>query len=186
MRIKPGGVRATAWILFAVGLCSSAPHALAQVQYQTNRYVNLRPREESGKTDLLFKASRWYLIAGTSLDGVTTAMVLDHPPIARQGTDGKFLGRYRGTETGWASFVGDRSASKVVLANALLNLAVDWSARRLYRRGGKWKYLAIGLNLCKGTASFVGGVHNVRVNADANGVVRRTTGYTGRIVWSSR
>ena len=65
-----------------------------------------------------------------------------------------------------------------------LNAATSFVALKLYRKGGYWRILGIGLNLYKGTDSLMSGVHNMGVMANIDQSVRFRTGYGGRIIWS--
>ncbi|RJQ13484.1 hypothetical protein C4553_03835 [Candidatus Parcubacteria bacterium] len=178
-------------VVVMLAACASASSAFAQ----DRQLFELRPierkweeprEEKDRKVDFLFKASRVYLAAGTGLDAVTTVRVLNHPSMAYRA-DGSALGRSYGVETGWARALGKRNTGAVVAANVGLNLGVDLLSRKLYRKGGRWRYLAIGLNLWKATDSLKAGIHNI--NYHSNGFDRRmreATGYQGTIVWSSK
>ena len=136
------------------------PLVLAQDQFfrQEGRW---EPKKEEGrKLDFLYKASRVYLFTGTSLDMVSTARALNHPTVARR-TDGSVLGRYPAIETGWAGRFGRRNTFAVVGANVGLNAGIDLLSRRIYRRGGRWRILAITLNVLKGTGNMMAGIHNI-------------------------
>lgn len=169
--------------LMAVGsTCSSA--AFAQVQYfQRNGFLP-GPKKEDRKLNFLYRASDIYLSVGTALDATSTVRILDHPTVASR-PDGTVLARYYGLETGWASCFGRQNASAVVAANVALNVGINLLSRRLYRRGGRWRILAITVNVLKGTDSLVAGIHNVRRNADVDRQIRVAAGgYSGPIVWS--
>lgn len=159
-------------VLLAVSLVSS-PAARAQKREKL--------WEKPHKLDLLFKVSNAYLSGGTMLDTMSTIRLMDWNAVAH-GTNGTVLGRYYGEEAGWASFLGKRNTGAVVAANVLLNAGVSMLDRKLYRRGGHWRYLAITLNLLKGTDSVVAGVHNITFNPDQ--AVQRATGYSGTVLWS--
>jgi len=136
------------------------------------------------KLDFLFKASNTYLWAGTSLDMATTIQALHHPPIARQA-NGSFLMSYPSRETGWAGRLGIQNAGGVVAANAFLNFGINLLSRKLYRKGGRWRILAIGLNLYKGTDNAMAGIHNIRYSGSLDDRIRQATGYRGQVVWTS-
>ncbi len=169
-------------MLLMVGMFAlSIAHTQAQ-QFQQG--VLRKPKEESGKLDRLYKVSEWTLGVGTTLDGLSTARALDHPTVALR-TDGTVLARFYSVEEGWAGpVVGRRNTNAVVLANVLLNVGVRQLSRNLYRRGGKWRLLAIGLNVWKATDSTTAAVGNFRFCAGINDRLRVTTGYQGKIIWS--
>lgn len=164
------------WLLMLLTMSlMNSSLALAQIQDKWKE-----PRKES-KMDFLYKASNVYLAGGTALDSFSTARFMNYNAVARR-SDGVVLGRFYGQETGWAACFGKRNAFAAVSANAALNVGVGWLSRRLYRRGGKWRVLAIGLNFVKGTDSLAAGYHNITFNRDL--AVQQATGYRGRIVWS--
>ena len=145
-----------------------------------------RPQEHGRKVqklDLLYHASEAYLAVGTGLDMMTTVHNLGHPTSA-YSTSGNFLTHYYAEETGWASVVGRRDTSGVVLANVVLNVGIDLFDRRLYQRGGKWKFAAVSLNVLKGTGNIVCGIRNVKTDEGVDQAVRMQTGYKGIVVWS--
>lgn len=174
----------TCAIAFAVAvtsLCSSLVLAQAQDQY-LQEYKLPEPKKESGKIRFLWKASSAYNLSGAGWDASTTGLVMRHPTLALR-TDGSSLGRYNGVETGWAGVLGKRNTFAATTANIGLNFGVNLLSRRIYRRGGAWRWVAIGLNLWKGTDSWMAGAHNVNVGASFDRRVRLATGYQGRIIW---
>lgn len=157
--------------------------ARAQIQQFQTRALQ-EPREGSRKLDILFRTSEWYLGFGTALDMISTVRVLNHPTVAL-GTDQSVIGRFSGVENGWAgSVVGRRNTAAVVSANVILNVSIGMLSRNLYRRGGHWRFLAIGLNVLKGTNNTMAGIGNLRFNAGIDGQLRAATGYRGQIAWS--
>lgn len=140
-------------------------------------------KRKSDKIDFLFKASRPILAAGTTVDLYTTVHNLDHPTTAYRA-DGTLLTRYYVVEKGWARYFGDRGPFAASTANAVLNTGVVFLSSTLYLRGGRWRYVAVGLMLAKAGASFYGGVQNERFLGSIDGRVRRETGYQGVILWS--
>lgn len=166
-------------LFVAMGLASSSPiHA----QPQEDTPKSLEPRRGAGKIGFLYKASRVYLLAGTALDATSTARLMGHPTLARR-EDGTVLARYYGTETGWAShFGGRRNTGAAIAANVALNAGMELFSRKMYRRGGRWRILAIAVNVFKGTDSMVAGIRNIRHDPDRQ--VREVMGYRGQIVWS--
>lgn len=162
-------------LLFPLTVC-------AQTQFQPKAL--LRPKEESGKLGKLYKASEWYLSVGTVLDGFSTVRVLDHPTQALR-QDHTDLARFYGVETGWAGPVfGRRNTAAVVAANTLLNAGLGKLSRNLYHRGGRWRYVALGINLWKATDSVTAGIGNFRYVAGINDKIRAETGYHGQIIWT--
>jgi len=125
-----------AWI----GISASLARADESESFLLKKVEKPKPKEDnrSHKLDLLFQASQIYLSSGTSVDGVTTGLALNHRPIARQA-DGVFLMSYPSRETGWVSRFGLQNPSGVIAANVGLNLGIGLLSRRMYRRGGRWR-----------------------------------------------
>lgn len=142
----------------------------------------LQQSEKARTRDLSLFASEAYLGGGTVMDVKSTIEGLDHPSYAYTAS-GNFLMRYPLRETGWASFVGGRSAVGVSTANALMNAGVSWFGWRISRRGGGWRAAAITLDVAKATCNWVDVFHNARVIGDMDRRVSLQTGYTGKIVW---
>jgi hypothetical protein len=171
-------VRVVTLVFFAMGLVNSL-HAEAVLLDDGG----LKPQKENRKLDFLFKASNAYLLGGTTFDMVTTVQGINHSTVASR-TDGSVLATYHGREAGWARMFGARNTGAVVAANVGLAVATSFVATKLYRKGGYWRILGIGLNLYKGTDSFMSGAHNMGVMANIDHSVRQRTGYGGRIIWS--
>ncbi len=168
-------------MVLLVMVLSSA--ARAQVQDFRQRTPE-ETKKGSRKLDTFYRISRLYLGVGTGLDGFSTARVLNHPTVAYR-TDKTVLGHFYGVEVGWAgSVVGKRNTDAVVAANVLLNVGIERLSRTLYRRGGRWRFLAIGLVLWKATDSTVAGAGNLKFDAGIDARLRMATGYTGKIIWS--
>ncbi len=170
-------------LLLLIAMGASSLRATAQMQFTPRVDAPTKQVEGHRKIDLLYLASEAYLAAGTAVDMKSTADGLHHPTMAYRA-DGIFLTHYYVTENGWAGFLGNRNADGVVLANVLLNTGFDLADRRLYRRGGRWRILAVTLNVLKGTENVADGVSNIRMLGSINKRVRLETGYTGRIIWS--
>ncbi len=180
-------------LLLAMGLVSSS--AFAQIQggnleltkeagtpsFLRRASNRLEPKRETGKIAFLYKASNLYLLGGTTVDMITTARLMNHPTMAYRA-DGSALGLYSGVETGWARCLGRKNTGATVMANVALNAGVGLLSRKLYRRGGHWRIVAIAVNVLKGTNSMVAGIHNIRYDRDE--YVRKATGYKGQVVWS--
>jgi hypothetical protein len=177
-------VHAVFLVLLVAGCLPSL--ASAQEQPFLLRGNDWRPKREgrADKVDLLYKASRTYLWVGTSLDMATTVRALQHPGVARR-EDRSFLMNYPIRETGWAGRLGIRNAGGVVAANVALNFGIDLLGQKLYRKGGRWRFLAIGLNLFKGTDNAMAGIHNLGYcGGGLDQRIRQATGYRGQIVWT--
>lgn len=172
-------LRATALMLIVMGAAPS----LLNAQIRPGWSESLVSEKKSDKIGLLYRVSSGYLSAATALDGFSTARVLSHPTMAYR-EDGSFLARYQGKEVGWAKMFGERNTFAAVGANAALNFGLSMLSQRLYRRGGHWRILAIGLNVLKGTDNLAAGVHNIRYNAGVDTQVQLATGYRGQIRWS--
>ena len=171
-------------------LCVAALTCPLHIQAQTTELTDeMRPKEperkKPDKIDFLHWASRGYLAAGTWLDSSTTANGLNRPTMAYRASNNTFLMRYTVTEDGWASFLGKRDTVTAVGANVFLNVGVERFSKRLYLRGGRWRYVAIGLLVAKATDNLVAGIHNEQLQAGIDGRVRQLTGYRGAIVWTS-
>lgn len=135
------------------------------------------------KTGFVFKASEVYLAGGTAFDMTTTVRGLDHSTTAYM-SNGAPLTHYYVKETGWAGYLSSTDASTVVLSNVALNCGVDWLSRRLYARGGRWRTIAVGALLAKGTFNIISASNNIRNDGQVDNQVRTATGYRGLIVWS--
>lgn len=114
----------------------------------------------------------------------TTIQGLSHPTTAYRSDD-IFLTHYYVVESGWAGCFGKRDIATAVAANVMLNVGIDWFSRRLYARGGRWRVLAFGALLAKGTSSMIAAGSNIQNNERIDRNVRLATGYQGRILWSS-
>ena len=172
-------------LLAAMSLVNSPLPANPQSMFTFMRGRAEIPKAEQvpKKTSFAFKASELFLASGTAFDMTTTVRSLDHPTTAYR-SDGSFLAHYDVIETGWAGFLGNRDPFTVVTANVILNAGVDRFSRRLYARGGRWRVLAIGVPLLKGTLNSIAAGNNIRFDRRIDGQVRLATGYKGQIVWS--
>ena len=94
--------------------------------------------------DRIFKASQWYLRGATAVDMTTTIVGIEH----------------HGVETGLMRFAGSRNTSAIVAGNVAMNFGVEYVARKLYQKGGKWRYAGAGLNVLKGTGNLAAGISN--------------------------
>jgi len=166
-------------LLVAVSLVNS-PLSFCQTQNLDDTLLESHEKK-ADKVKFLYRTSNLYFLSGTVLDMTSTAHVLNHPTMAQRG-DGSILMHYHGIETGWAGYFGNRSTFAAVSANVGLNAGLSFLGEKVYRRGGKWRYVAIALNVLKGTDNLVAGVHNIQYNANQH--VRMATGYSGPIVWS--
>ena len=137
-------VRALAIALLVLGGLVASPTSFAQTQFKGDDFV--RSEKKVDKIDFLYKASRWTLLAGTGVDGITTG-----------------IGLSKGySEVGWAGRFGKHDTFTAVGGNALLNFGVGFASRRLHDRGGRWRIVAAGLDLLKGGDSAVAGFRNIR------------------------
>lgn len=162
----------------------NSSQAFAQTPSPADSDWPTKPAKKIQKLDLLYHASEAYLAVGTGLDMMTTVHNLGHPTTAYSNS-GAFLTHYYAVETGWsAPIVGSRDTTGVVVANVLVNAGIDLLDRRLYQRGGKWKFVAVSLNVLKGTGNIVCGIRNIRTNEGIDQVVRMRTGYKGAVIWS--
>ncbi len=111
-----------------------------------SRDTFLEQSRPADKIDLAYKASRWYLLGATGLDSTTTVIGIDHSG---------------GVETGWAKFLGNRNAGAVIAANGIVNFGVSFASQRIYRHGGRWKYVATAINVARATGIAADGLHNM-------------------------
>ncbi len=175
-------MRSLAVTCFIIVMCAAAPRAFAQTRFSPLPESPKVPVRRSRLDGVLYLASEGYLAGGTWLDASTTVRGLEHPTMAYRG-NGSFLMRYVVTEKGWARCMGNRNAFGVTAANVALNLGVLVASRRLFRRGGRWRILAIGFVVAKATASTWAGVRNIQLEGGINQQVRHDTGYRGAILW---
>lgn len=177
----------TVLVLMAASFISSTP-SFAQIRNVENWLskpaINFtRPRKKADKIDFVYKASEVYIGGATWFDMFTTVRGMDHPTVAMRA-DGSVLMRYHGVEVGWAKIVGDRNTGAVVAANVALNAGLALLSRRLYQRGGRWRYAAIAVNVLKGTDNALAAYGNIRYGGSIDERIRAVTGYTGPIHWS--
>lgn len=180
--MKPLKVLAVVTLMTMGGLLSSP----LLVKAQDLSFVHVRsgkPKEKADKIATLYKVSRFYLAGATAFDMWSTAKVIGHPTVARR-PDGDLLAYYHGQEVGWAGFLGRRDTRAAIAANVVLNVGLTLLSRKLYQKGGRWRVLAIVVNVAKGTDNVVAGVGNVRYGRTVDGRVSAATGYGGPIVWS--
>jgi len=144
-----------------------------------------QPKRPPDKTDRFYWATEGYLAGGTVADAMTTVKGMDHPTMAYT-EDGTFLMRYVLAEGGWARCFGSRDPVTASAANVALNGGIAELSRLIYRRGGRWRILAIGIDFAKATSSTIAGVHNARLEAGIDQRVEQATGYRGIILWRSR
>jgi hypothetical protein len=169
--------------LLAMSLVNSS-HALAQTLSPLDSdKPRIREKKPIPKVDFKFMASELFLAGGTAFDMKTTVTGLSHPTTAYRA-DGIFLTHYYPVETGWARCFGNRNTFAIVNANVGLNAGINVFARRLATRGGRWRFVALGLDLAKATFSSEAAIHNIRYNATVDNRVRLETGYKGLILWS--
>jgi hypothetical protein len=172
-------------VLLAMGLTTSSL-ALSQTLPSTDEDGSPRALESTKKIpkiNFAFRASELYLSGGTAFDMTTTVRGLDHPTTALR-SDKTFLAHYYVVEKGWAGVFGRTDPFTAVAANVLLNAGIDRFSRKLYARGGKWRALAYGTVLAKGTINAVAAGENTRMDERIDRDVRNMTGYKGQIVWS--
>jgi hypothetical protein len=174
--VRKWQIRVVTLMLVAIGLAGPSSVVAQQIQED-----GLRLKEGMHKTTLFDKASRSYLVGGITLDAVSTFRLMDHPTKAYR-EDGSFLATYHGIETGWARCFGARNKFAAISANVALDAGIDMLSRKIYRRGGRWRILANGLTVLKGTGNMADGIHNMRFDPDRS--VRMATGYQGQIIWS--
>ncbi len=80
------------------------------------------------------------------------------------------------TETGWTSMLGirDTDARSIVIANAIYGAGLLTVNHLLYKKGGAWRKVAIGLNFFQASLSLYGAVANNRkMNYEKSNLVPR-------------
>jgi hypothetical protein len=171
-------------LLLAMGLITPSPaNSQSMFPFMMGRAKIPKAEQVPKKTSLAFKASELFLASGTAFDMTTTVWSLDHPTTAYR-SDGSFLAHYYVKETGWAGFLGRRDAFTAVGANVFKNVVIDRYSRRLYARGGRWRTLALGMNILQGTFNSLAAGNNIRSYERIDRQVRLATGYPGPIDWS--
>ncbi len=174
-------------VLLMMGATTSSSLALSQtLLFSTSEDEPPKapePAKRIPKISFAFRASEFFLVGGTAFDMTTTARGLDHPTTALR-SDKTFLAHYYVTENGWAGMFGKRDVFTAVVANTLLNAEIDRFSRKLYSRGGRWRALAYGTVLARGTISAIAAGENTRMDERINQTVRTATGYKGQIIWS--
>lgn len=169
-------------MLLIMSLTSSL-FAYSQTLFPSTDDRSKVPKAElARKTSFAFKASELYLAGGTAFDMTTTVQGLSHPTAAYR-SDKIFLTHYYVVESGWAGVFGKRNAFTAVGANVFLNVGIDRFSHRLYARGGRWRALAFGTILMKGTFNVIAAGNNIRNDERINHRVRLATGYRGQILW---
>jgi len=134
-------------IVFAVSV--NSPRAFAQNFQPTKRFSRETFAKPEGKADTIdsaYTASQWYLRGATGLDLTTTVIG---------------MGEHRGVEAGWAKCFGRNNTAGVLAANGAVDFGVSFASRRIYRMGGRWRYLAIAMNVARATGIASDGIHNV-------------------------
>jgi hypothetical protein len=174
-------------LLLAMGLPTSTPATAQSTLLSSDEdgppKVLEGPTKQTPKVSFAFRASELYLAGGTAFDMTTTVRGLDHPTNALR-SDGTLLTHYYASEKGWAGCFGKRDIVTAVGANVFLNVEIDRFSRKLYARGGRWRALAYGVVLTKGTLNVIAAGYNIRNDERINHDVRTATGYKGLIVWS--
>ena len=126
-------------------LPASAQTVQPMENFKADIFAKKPVEQKSDAIAFAYKASRWYLRGATFVDMSTTYIGIDHS---------------RGVETGWAKCFGNRNTSAIVAGNAVLNAGVEFVSRKIYQRGGRWRVLATGLLVFKGTSNAIDGVRN--------------------------
>jgi hypothetical protein len=143
-----------------------------------------KPEQVPKKPSFVFRASEFYLAGATAFDMTTTVdgSGLGHPTTAYR-SDGSFLTHYYVVEKGWAGFLGRRDPWTAVGANVIKNAVIDRYTNKLYALGGRWRPVAIGVNVLTGTLNALAAGSNIRSGERIDQQVRLATGYKGKIVW---
>lgn len=145
--------------LTAVCLLGQTRPAAAQLRFLPHRQdpSETSRKGESKKIDFLYLMSQGSFAGATWFDGWTTERGLRRYPAL--------------TEGGWARCLGTRNAFAVTAANVALDAGIEELSRRLYRRGGRWRFVAIGSVVAKTASSALAGAHNLRLEESMDGRV---------------
>lgn len=130
----------------------------------------------------VFVLSEYCFLGATVLDMTSTVHALDHPTKAYD-SGGTLLAVYKPREVGWSGFLGS-NPFVTVGANLALNAGVNILSRRLYQRGGKARWIAVGLVGAKTYLNLSAGIQNVDHGKVVDREVHSMTGYNGPIIWS--
>jgi len=71
------------------------------------------------------------------------------------------MGIHHDSEVGWAKCFGEHNIAGVVIANGAVNFGVDWLGGRIYRKGGRWRYVAVALTAGRAVEVAGAGFHNI-------------------------
>ncbi len=119
--------------------------------------------------DALYRASQAALIGGLAVDMVSTAQAINHPPSVsyQYCADAQCLMVqnvrivHEFNETGWAAKFGAHSAASVIAMNVALGGGILYASHFLYKKGGVWRKVAIGLNFLKAGDNLACGLTNI-------------------------
>ena len=103
-------------------------------------------RRGDGNVDQAYKASRWFLRGATALDLTSTVIGMESS---------------HDSEVGWARCFGRHNAAAVTLANGIVDFGVELASQRMYRMGGRWRFVAIAMNAARATGIASDGIHNI-------------------------
>jgi len=153
-------------LLTAVCILGQARPATAQLRFLPHRKEGQAASEKKKptKVDFLYLMSQGTFAGATWFDGWTTERGLRRYPTV--------------TEGGWARCFGNRNAFAVTAANVALNLGVEDFSRRLYRRGGRWRFVAIGVVVAKTASGAIAGADNFRLEERMDDRMHQLAGTT--------
>ena len=119
--------------------------------------------------DILYRASQGALISGLAVDMVSTVQAINYPPSvsyqycadAQCLTVVNAMALHKFSEAGWAASFGAHDAASVVAMNVALGGGILYASHFLYKKGGVWRKVAIGLNFFRAGSNLVAGMANI-------------------------
>lgn len=153
-RVGSLALAAVLWGGMAAGWPAQAPLAVAPAAAPAAAAVPAAEGTDSApvgflESPRLFRASQWLLAGAAGFDYFQTIRGMSRPPILHLTVSSPWETHtvdldFRSSiaEGGWAKVVGAHNIGGVVAANAGLDLLIILAARRLARRGPRWRLMA--------------------------------------------
>ncbi len=127
-------------------------------------------QDGSSKTDKWYRASQAVLISGLVLDEWSTVEAINNPTRVSylHCEDGSQTCQFPVSvektvtfrETGWASWYGIQRPGSIVAASVALDAGILTVSHLLYKRGGIWQKVAIGINFAQAGSHLYAGFGN--------------------------
>lgn len=121
--------------------------------------------------EVLYHSSQAVLVGGLTWDMVTTVIPMNHPTLVsyQYCENGTSICQFPVSvetsvtfrEVGWASWYGIQKPHSVVIANIALDAGILTASHLLYKKGGIWRKVAIGINFAQGGSRLYAGFGNV-------------------------